>query len=246
MQYTTPEELLGPPRIDSVSMGISAGASFVSGALGGICILGCTFIFLSTTQSAAPAIFPYMLSLVAFITLVITQLLQWYFARMIFPAKYRSSASQSLHIFGFSLVAYLLFTPVYVFVGGGNTELLMAVFVTHVLTSALGSHIITEVVSQYRYSLLSIYSSFVGFFAAASLALMYFSGSSTSQKILFSLAAVLAITLFIQNLCKTLFEFCYFKLYELTGQDILGSALTEVATEEMQSVHQAEKTLTQF
>ncbi len=246
MNQPRAEDLLGPPRVDIVSVGIAGLASFGAGALGGMFILVCIFLFLSGAQDAAPAIFPYMLSLVALVAILISLFLQFYFSRLIFPDKYSNSGPQSMQTFGFCLLMYILFTPLYVYVGGAKTEMLMIVFAMHVLIASLGSTILVEVVSQYRYSLLAIYSSFVGSFVAGSLVVIFFMGSSTSQKILFSLSAIIAITLVVQTLCKTLFEFIYFKLYQITGQDVLGDVFSQMQRDELEEVEAATKTLTTF
>ena len=111
------EDLLGPPRIDIVSVGISALSSFVSGAIGGIFMLVCTFLFLTAAQESAPAIFPYMLALVALVGILITLFLQFYFGRLIYPEKYTRQAQETIQTFGFNLIMFILFTPLYVYAG---------------------------------------------------------------------------------------------------------------------------------
>ena len=136
------EDLLGPPRTDIVSVGISALSSFVAGAIGGIFMLVCTFLFLTGAQESAPAIFPYVLALVALIGILLTLYLQFYFGRLIFPGKYTRGAQETAQTFGFNLIMFVLFTPLYVYAGGSNTELLMSVFCIHALTTTLGSVLI--------------------------------------------------------------------------------------------------------
>lgn len=141
---------------------------------------------------------------------------------------------------------YILFTPLYVYIGGDRNDLLMMVFCVHALTATLGSVLIMEIIAQYRYSLLALYSSFIGFFFASFSTFVLFSGTEISKKILFSLSSILILSIFTQTVFRTLFEFLYYKLYTLTGMDLLGNAFAEIQSDEMAKVDQAEKALTQF
>lgn len=243
---TNQEDFLGPPRIDMASVGISALASFVAGAVGGMFVLICTFLFLGATQESASAIFPYVLSLVGLIAILITVYVQAYFGGLIFPSKYVRRSQETAQIFGFNLLMYLLFTPLYVYVGGARVDLLMMVFCFHTLITTLGSVLIGEVIAQYRYSLLALYASFIGFFFAAFITFILFAGTTISTQILFSLSSVLVISIFAQTLFRTLFEFIYYKIYSLTGLDLLGNAFSEIQADELARVQEAEKVLTQF
>jgi hypothetical protein len=140
----------------------------------------------------------------------------------------------------------VLFTPLYVYVGGERSDVLMMAFCIHVLTATLGSVLIMEIIAQYRYSLLVLYSSFIGFFFASFFTFMLFSGTEISKKILFSLSSILILSIFTQTLFRTLFEYLYYKLYATTGMDVLGNVFSEIQSEEMAKVKQTEKELTQF
>jgi hypothetical protein len=115
---------------------------------------------------------------------------------------------------------YILFTPLYVYAGGDQAELLMMVFSMHALIATLGSILIVEIIALYRYSLLALYSSFIGFFFATCSSFMFFTGTDISKKILYSLACSLVISIFAQTVFRTLFEFLYYKLYVATGMDL--------------------------
>lgn len=243
---TNQEALLGPPRIDIASVGISALASFVAGAVGGIFVLICTFLFLGTAQESASAIFPYVLALVGLIAILLTVYVQAYFGGLIFPEKYVRRSQETAQIFGFNLLMFILFTPLYVYVGGARVDLLMMVFCVHALTTTLGSVLIGEIIAQYRYSLLALYSSFIGFFSAAFISFILFASTTISTQILFSLSSVLVVSIFAQTLFRTVFEYLYYKIYSLTGLDLLGNAFSEIQADELARVHEAEKALTQF
>lgn len=141
---------------------------------------------------------------------------------------------------------YFLYTPLYVFVGGQRTDLLMMVFSVHALVATLGSVLIVEIIAQYRYSLLALYASFIGFFFASFSSFAFFTGTDVSKTILYSLSCSLVISVFAQTVFRTLFEFLYYKLYAATGMDLLGNAFAEIRDDELSKVKAAEKSLTQF
>lgn len=58
--------------------------SFVSGALGGLFVLLCTILFLNSTREAAPVVFPYVLSLVGFIAILISLFIHFSLEKMVF------------------------------------------------------------------------------------------------------------------------------------------------------------------
>lgn len=187
-----------------------------------------------------------MLSLVALIAILLTVYLQAFFGGLIFPDKYVRRSQETAQTFGFNLLMYLLFTPLYVFVGGVDIDRLMLVFCMHALITTLGSILIVEIIAQYRYSLLALYASFIGFFCAVFITFVLFSSTDISKTILYSLSSVLVVSMFAQTLFRTLFEFIYYKLYTLTGLDVLGNVFAEIQSEETARVDQAEKILTQF
>ena len=134
----------------------------------------------------------------------------------------------------------------YVYVGGETSDVLMMAFCIHVLTATLGSVLIMEIMAQYRYSLLALYSSFIGFFFATFTTFLLFSGTEISKKILFSLSSILILSIFTQTVFRTLFEYLYYKLYATTGMDVLGNIFAEIQSDEISKLQQKEKELTQF
>ena len=157
MQTVELEDALGPPKIELISVGLGSFAALTSGAIGAIFMLGCVFLFLSTAQNSAPAIFPYMIGLVGFVALLLTLIIEAKLLSMIIPEYAVRRGMQFFHIFATNFGLYILMMPAYVIVGA-IPERLMMVFAVQVLLSSLSNAIIAGVISRYRYSLLSIYS----------------------------------------------------------------------------------------
>jgi hypothetical protein len=202
------EDLLGPPRIDIVQVGIGTLAALASGAIGAMFLLACTFFFLSTARNSAPAIFPYMLSLVGFVAILLALFTQTKFLSMIIPEYAVRSSTQILHIFGFNFMVYICMMPAYVF-AAASPERLMMIFAMHALVSTLALGIITGVVSRYRYSLLSVYTGFVALILTVTALLVILNRASISEQILFLLSAALILIMTLSTGLRLLGEYLY-------------------------------------
>ena len=242
---TLNEDLLGPPRLDIIQVGIGTLAALVSGAIGAMFLLACTFFFLSTAKNSAPVLFPYMLSMAGFVAILVSLLTQTKFLSMIIPEYSLRSSTQILHIFGFNFMVYMLMMPAYVF-GSASPERLMMVFAVHALVSTLALGIITGVVSRYRYSLLSVYSGFMALILTITLLLIILEKASISEQILFLLSAALILIITLSTGLRLLGEYLYGIWYALTGQDILGGTFAEIQSDEDAAIASATKNLTQF
>ena len=82
IESKTNEEVLGPAKIDPVSIALSCLGSIAAGFLGGLFTLLFTYIFLGSLQ--ASAIFPYILSLVGFFAILITVSITFVLNRLLF------------------------------------------------------------------------------------------------------------------------------------------------------------------
>lgn len=136
------------------------------------------------------------------------------------------------HVFAFNLFGFILLLPLYVYVGASETDNLMLVFSLHTTIAIFGSILITRVLTQYRYSILSTYSGLVGLIAVATAVSIVFTLSNNSEKILFSLGAIIAVCLTVFSTASLLTEYLYYTIYTLTGQDVLGDAMDEISKEE--------------
>lgn len=83
----TNEDILGPSKTDLLSIGLSCLGSIAAGFLGGLFTLLFTYVFLGSLQ--ASAIFPYILSLVGFFSVLITVSVTFVLNRLLFTEKYK-------------------------------------------------------------------------------------------------------------------------------------------------------------
>lgn len=87
IEIKTNEDLLGPAKIDAVSIGLACLGSIAAGFLGGLFTLLFTYVFLGSLQ--ASIIFPYILSLVGFFAILITISVSFILNRLLFADKYK-------------------------------------------------------------------------------------------------------------------------------------------------------------
>jgi hypothetical protein len=241
-----PEDLLGPPKTDIVSVGLSTLSSLVAGFVGGLVILVCTALFLKTAKVASPGIFPYVLALVGFFAILLSTYLTLFLNNLVFPNKYREGLATFAQTFALSILIFILVAPLYVYVGARYPDRLILVFTFHTLMSAFGVSLVSEILSNYRYALLSVYSSFAGFFAASAVSVAFFQNFTESDAALYSLVGAIIVVMVVTNALRLLAEFAYYQLYRATGLDPLGDVYARIENEERESLAKAERELTRF
>lgn len=238
------EDILGPTKIDIASVGLSTLGSIAAGFLGGLFILLFTYVFLGSLQ--ASSIFPYILSLVGFFAILITVSLTFALNRLLFPAKYKEWSIVLGQIAILSIFFFILVSPLYVYVNWIEPDFLIFVFLFHITINILATSLLSEILSSYRYVLLSIYGSFIGFFATSILSVVFFMNFSPSRNAIYSLIGVIIVVNFVITLFRLLFEFVYYKIYTKTGTDHLGDIFAQIENEEKEILAKAEKELGTF
>lgn len=240
------EDLLGPPKTDIVSVGLSTLGSLVSGFVGGVVILISTILFLKAAKIASPGIFPYVLSLVAFLAIVLSSYLSLYMNALVFPGKYKEGLATFGQTFAFSILLFVLVVPLYVYMGASNIDRIVFVFVIHVLLNSLGVALISEILTNYRYAVLAVYSAFTGFFVATAASVVFFQNFNETDTMIYSLVGVIVVANVLMTLFRLLAELTYYKFFRLTGLDPLGDIYARIEREDLESVRRAEKELVRF
>ncbi|MDD5377302.1 MAG: hypothetical protein PHH16_04270 [Candidatus Gracilibacteria bacterium] len=244
VEIKTNEDILGPAKIDAISIGLSCLGSIAAGFLGGLFTLLFTYIFLGSLQ--ASTIFPYILSLVGFFAVLVTVSVTFILNRLLFAEKYKEGSIVLAQISILSIFFFILVTPLYVYINWTRPDLLIFVFLFHILINILATSLLSEILSSYRYILLSIYGSFIGFFVTAILSVVFFMNFSPSRNALYSLIGVIIVVNFVITLFRLLFEFVYYRIYITTGTDHLGDIFAQMENEEKEAVARAEKELATF
>ncbi|MBC7503776.1 hypothetical protein H7169_02310 [Candidatus Gracilibacteria bacterium] len=239
------EELLGPPYVDIVGLGMMMLVAIVVGFLSSTGVM--IFAFLSLGRfSLGSGISPILLAMITFFSLSISNMLYIWSAKGIFPHIYTGSRTTFLHASVFSIILYIAIAPFYLIVNSqfiDGSGILIA-YMAHVLLNIFGLEIIVSILSSYRYCLLSIYSSIVSLILTASiLFFVYTKTNSESSNALFVLLGLSMLAFFIAIFTTFFIRFCYYRIYITTGSDPIGDVFAQVEIEAKETEKEAEQEL---
>lgn len=189
---------------------------------------------------ATNPIFPFMLSIIAFIASSITIFSTYFFLTKTDSSKYKSLTISYSQIAFFIVLTYIFLTPVYIYAWLQNYDNIMYVFLLHILLLSFWTHIIAEILNNFRYVLIWIYGSFVWFFMTILLSIIIFSSFSDWFAKLIALLVVLPIINTLIMFFKQLFEMWYYKYYKYTWLDQLWDIFNQIKWEEDEEFREAE------
>jgi hypothetical protein len=205
-----------------------------------------TALFLKTAKVASPGIFPYVLALVGFFAILVSTYLSLFMNNLVFPNKYREGLAVFAQTFVLSILLFILIVPLYVYVGSIHQDRLVLVFTFHILLNSLGVSLVSEILSNYRYALLGVYSSLVGFFAATAISVAFFENFTESDASIYSLVGVIMVVTTVTALLRLLTELAYYQTYLTVGVDPIGNVYARIEQDEREALEKAEKELTRF
>jgi hypothetical protein len=239
------EELLGPPRVDLVGIAMMLLVAIVVGFLSSIGVV--IFAFLSFGSfSLGSGISPILLAMITFFALTVSNMIYLWSAKGIFPHIYTGARTTFLHASIYSIILYIAIAPLYLIVNSmvvDGSGILIA-YIAHVLLNIFGLEIIVSILSNYRYSLLSIYSSIVSLILTASiLFLIYTQTYSSSSNALFILLGLSMLAFVIAIFTTFLIRFCYYRIYIASGSDPIGDVFARVESDAKALEKEAEKQL---
>ncbi|MDD2487207.1 MAG: hypothetical protein PHS92_02475 [Candidatus Gracilibacteria bacterium] len=241
----TNEELLGPPKADMLMVGLNAVGSLIAGFAGGLIILVSVYFFLGKTQ-AFSGVYPYIFSLTGFFAVLFTSGLNLIMNRLLNPDKYKRGMITFVQVFIFSTFLYIFLAPGYLYTSYNNQAMLIYIFTIHILVGILGTSIFSEVLSNYRYILLGLYGSFIGFFVSILISILIFLNLTKSNQSLYILIGTIIIINLTINTCRSLFEYVYYIIYKNTDFDQLGDIFYQIEQEEKEIAENARKKLERF
>jgi len=192
------------------------------------------------------SIFPYILALVGFFAISITVSLTFVLNRLLFPDKYHQGNAIFSQLAIISIFLFILVLPLYIYINATKPDFIIHIFTLHILINILVASLLSEILSSYRYILLGVYGSFIGFFVASFISVVFFLSFSPSKTALYSLMGVIIVINFIITISRSLFEFVYSRIYISTGTDYLGDIFSRIELEEKGLVEKAQKELERF
>ncbi len=243
----TPEELISPPKYDAMSVLMAMITSLIVGVIVGVIILLFSFLALGKF-SLESGVSPILLAMITFFALVIGNLIYYTILSKIFPNIYSRGRTALAQIVILSILLYLFFAPVYIVIStfSKDSSFVLWAFSAHILLSIFAFHIVIALISQYRYSLLSIYTSIASllFTTMVVLSILIFLPSSMSS--LFVLFGLSIVAYFTFTFLYTLLCWLYYTLYVATGSDIVGNIFARIESEEKNIEREAMLKLTSF
>lgn len=239
------EELLGPPRLDLLTIGLNAVWAIINGFIGWIIILAWIYFFLWKAQGFS-GIYPYIFSMTWFFATLFTSSLNVLSNRLISPEKYKRWSITFVQVFLYSIFLYIFIVPIYVYSAWLDSDLIIYVFTIHVILSIFWTSIFSEILSNYRYILLGLYGSFIGLFVSVLISFLVFvSFSKWNQSLYILVWLIIIINLFV-NISRSLFEYWYYMLFKHTGFDQLGDIFSKIEEEEQEVIKKAQEELEKF
>jgi hypothetical protein len=241
------EEVFGPPRVDIIGISMMILVAIVVGFLSSVGVVILAFLSLGTF-SLGSGISPILLAMITFFALTMSNMLYIWSVKGIFPHIYTGGRTTYLHASIFAIILYIAIAPLYLIVDSmmiDGSGILIA-YVAHVLLNIFGLETIVSILSNYRYSLLSIYSSIVSLILTTSiLFLVYTQTYSDSSNALFVLLG-LSMLAFVVAIFVTFFiRYCYYRIYIASGYDPIGDVFAQVEYDAKEAEKEAEKQLFQ-
>jgi hypothetical protein len=135
--------------------------------------------------------------------------------------RYPRLATTLTQIFAANLVILITIAPVYVVVSSLNIQLLATVALIQIVVSAFASALMMEVLADYRYALLSVYSTALSVLISSGVYFLFYSFSADQPLFLFFTA--LPVMWICISLFGGLINLLYGAVYKLYGVDFLST-----------------------
>lgn len=243
---TKNDSIFWPRQVKIVDIFMISAGWLLAGVIGSVILLLVIFLFGWITKISGSMqvglggwnpLFPLLLSFITFIISLWVANLTYLFLHIIDSERYKKTLIHFSQISLFWVIAYLIVLPIYFTLGTG--DILIYIFLFHVLFVSFWEVIIWELLNNYRYILLWVYASFVGLSLSLGISLWMFFMFTPGTARLLSLLLLLPLS----NACilffKSVFEFLYYKYFMITGKDQLGDIFDQIAQQDLEALNEA-------
>lgn len=205
---------IGPRNISLQEIGINSIGGLISGIIGSIMIilfvLGIskfinipeTFTHNSLTATKTNPLFPFILSFMTLISLLVSTYISAKVLNMTDPEKYKQRREIYNQIGFLSLVVYFCLFPVYIISGMQNYDNIMIIFIVHCILFSFGTSLLLEFLNSYRSVLIGFYGAFIASSISSVIAFWIFFSFSSSQAKLLLLLVVIPVIYTLNTLIK--------------------------------------------
>lgn len=99
--------------------------------------------------------------------------------------RYKRVTTSMFQIFIINIVVFIIIIPVYLFSQGINLELISYAAGLHITFSVLASALVFEILSEYKYAILGVYSTIFAVLGGVALSIMLYHATGTATILLF-------------------------------------------------------------
>lgn len=248
---TKNDNIFWPKHIKILEVGMQALWACLSGIIGSVLLVLIVFLFWGLidipsqmssvwfSMGGGNALFPLALSFITFFVSVIVALTSYYFLTLIESEKYKKTMIHFAQISLFSVILYIIFLPMYAYIGMKNYDLIMYIFIAHILLLNFWVLLMMELLNNYRYILVGFYASFFGLWISGMGILFLFSLFNDGYAKLISLLFIIPLSSTLLLFFKWIFEMLYYKYFMITGKDSLWDIFEQIIQEEWEELAQA-------
>jgi hypothetical protein len=235
-QTAAQEYSYGPRKLSFLTLVLKTFAGFAGGAAGALIMM---LIFLSTSSILQPILggtygtdnatgessplFIVVLMAMIFATSIVSSLVSTLLLAYTERDRYTRIATMMSQIFIINLVIFAFVLPIYLTTSTTRLELTAFAAFTQVLLSSTASALILELLHDYRYSLLAVYTTILGILVSAGINFFLYYAAGNATIMLFAALPVIWATIGFSQASLTM---VYYWIYETWGSDFLASSAT--------------------
>lgn len=245
----------GPRKMSFFTVVLKTFAGLVGGIAGTLVLL---LIFLSTSSILQPVLgttvenefasgevsplFMVILMSMIFATSLISSMLSTFLLAYTERDRYTRIATTMSQVFIINIVIFAFVLPIYLTTSTTRLELTAFAAILQIILSAASSSLILELIHDYRYSLLAVYTTVLGVLVATGITFMLYITSGNTTVVLF---AALPTLWFFIGLSQGVLAMIYYWIYQTWGSDFLANStnfgqdygIPDQTEEEEQIVH---------
>jgi MFS family permease len=189
-----------PPKMTFLSL-ITRTAAGLGGGIAGTFIL--LIIYILSVSVIAPVLTPsengaevsplfiFVLMGMIFASTLAANIFAPLFISFTERERYKRVTTSLFQIFIINVVVFLILVPVYLFSQGFSLEFISYAAGLHIAFSVLASALVFEILSEYKYAILGVYSTIFAVLAGISLNIMLYQATGTATILLFIALPVL-------------------------------------------------------
>lgn len=166
-------------------------------------------------------------------------------ASTIFPLIYTRIKYFFINITAYMVILFIVMIPIYLAISSiaFNTSAVLLAYLIHILLGIFGIEIISSLVSQYRYTLISFYANTVSLVLSGGIVFWVYNNFSNSSSTLFILMGLSILGFMLSTFLIFAAKALYYKYFSLTSSDPIGDMFLIIQEEEEQKIQNAKKTL---